>query len=205
MPLTTLLAPLRRRRSLALMLMAGALGGVSPLVSPLAAQSRVGRDSSARLTRYGHDLLYDGVKGLGYTAYDHVRNKPEEWGKGWPGYGRRLASHTGELVISETTTETLAALMNRPLDYESCRCTGTVSRVQWAVLASFTDITRGGRMLAVPRLVGTFAGNFAQATWQPDSEHTHIRSALTSSAMSLVIRSGVNLYREYRHPAVQAR
>lgn len=207
-PLPPSVIPARRSSRLAtlplLLLVTLLLVGMA---TAAAAQSRVGRDSSSRVDRYGRDLAYGIVTGFGYTAYDQVRNKPEEWGKGWPGYERRLASHTGELLVSETTTEVLAALMNRPLDYQSCRCIATDARVRWAILSSFTDLMPdGGRKLAVPRLVGSFAGSFAQASWRPDSAgQGHLRNALTSGGTTLLIRSGLNIYREFRHPAQQSR
>ena len=205
-PLPSFVFPARRLSQLATLLLLLVSVFLVGMATPAAAQSRVGRDSSTRVDRYGRDLAYGVATGFGYTALDQLRNKPEEWGKGWPGYERRLASHTGELLVGETTTEVLAALMNRPLDYQSCRCVATDARVRWAVISSFTDLTpTGGRALAIPRLVGSFAGSFAQATWRPDSEHTHLRSALTSGATTLLIRSGLNIYREFRHPAQQNR
>src|ERR1700732_3436692 len=100
------------------------------------AQSRVGKDSATRLTRFGRDAVYIGATGLGWAAWDQVNNSPSEWGKGWNGYRRRLASGVATLLIQEAVSEGLAAAMNRPLDYTPCRCSGTGARVKHAALGA---------------------------------------------------------------------
>src|SRR4051794_34597190 len=97
--------PIRRirLRLLALLALAVALPHAS------SAQSRVGRDSSTRTARYPRDIAYGTGLGFVYAGIDQLRDDPEEWGKGWPGYGRRLASNVGEFWIQESVTDLLAA------------------------------------------------------------------------------------------------
>lgn len=164
------------------------------------AQSRVGSDSSTRLVRFGYDLVYGTALGFVYAGIDQLRNDPVEWGKGWPGYEKRLASDVGEFVVQETTTDILAAAMNRPLDYQRCQCPETGDRFRWVVLSSVTDPTRDrGHVLAVPRIVGAFAGSFAQAAWRPANGTSRARIGLVNGATSLLIGAGINLYYEFRH------
>lgn len=164
------------------------------------AQSRVGSDSSTRLVRYGHDLVYGTALGFVYAGIDQLRDDPVEWGKGWPGYEKRLASDVGEFLVQETTTDVLASAMNRPLDYQRCHCAGTGDRFGWAVLSAVTDPTPNrGHVLAVPRIVGAFAGSFAQAAWRPANGTNRARIGLVNGATSLLIGAGINLYYEFRH------
>lgn len=162
------------------------------------AQVRVGRDSSTRLNRFGRDLVYGTGMGLLYAEVDQLRNEPPQWGKGWAGYRKRAASDIGEFVIQEGTTEALAAVLHRPLDYERCRCRGAWNRIRWALWGSVTDPMPNGRHpIAVPRIVGAYAGSFAQATWRPiDSDRA--RSALVNGTVSLLIGAGINLFQEAR-------
>ena len=168
---------------------------------PCAAQSRVGSDSSTRLDRYEHDLIYGTALGFVYAGVDQMRNDPIEWGKGWPGYGKRLASNVGEFVVQETMTDILAAAMDRPLDYQRCHCDDTGERIGWALMAAVTDPTPGrGHVLAVPKIVGAFTGSFAQAAWRPASgSASRTRIGLVNGASSLVIGAGINLFHEFRH------
>lgn len=163
------------------------------------AQSRVGADSSTRTRRYRHDLAYGTALGFVYAGVDQLRNDPAEWGKGWPGDERRLASDVGEFVVQETATDLLAAAMNRPLDYQRCRCTETGARIGWALGSAVTDpLPDGHRALAVPRIVGAYVGSAAQASWRPATSSGRLRTALVNGTVSLLIGAGVNVYYELR-------
>ena len=162
------------------------------------AQVRVGRDSSTRLNRFGRDLIYGTGEGLLFAGVDQLRNEPPEWGKGGEGYRKRAFSDVGEFVIQEGTTEALAAAMHRPLDYERCRCRGAWNRLRWALWGSVTDPMPDGRHpIAVPRIVGAYAGSFAQAAWRP-SDGDRVRTAVVNGTVSLLIGAGINLFQEAR-------
>jgi hypothetical protein len=162
-------------------------------------QSRVGRDSSTRVARYGHDLAYGAALAFAYAGVDQARDDPIEWGKGWPGYGKRLASNLGEFVIQETVTDLLAATMNRPLDYQPSPHHELGARVGWALQRAFTDpMSDHTHPLAVPRIVGAYAGSFAQASWRPGTGSSRTRIALVNGTTSLLIGGVINLYHEMR-------
>src|SRR5690349_9695829 len=123
------------------------------------AQSRVGPDSTTRLRRLVRDLEYGTIEAVGFAAIDQARDNPVEWDRGLRGYGRRVASNVGEFYIQEVVTEGLAAAMNRPLDYLRCTCRNGAGRVAWALRgALFDQLPHGKTSLAVPRIVGAFAG-----------------------------------------------
>jgi hypothetical protein len=167
--------------------------------APTHAQSRVGADSSTRTRRYRHDLAYGTALGFVYAGVDQARNDPPEWERGWRGYGRRLASNVGEFVIQETVTDVAAAIMNRPLDYRRCRCSGTGRKIGWALQSSVTDVLPDGhRALAVPRILGAYSGSFAQAAWRPPGLQSRTQTALVNGTVSLLIGAGINLYHELR-------
>ena len=161
------------------------------------AQSRVGPDSARRLDRFGRDVAYGTIEGLAFAGLDQVRDQPEEWDRTWGGYGKRAASNIGEFYIQEGVTEGLAALMNRPLDYALCRCRKTADRVWWAVSSAVIDRTdRGHGALAIPRIVGAYAGSFAQASWRPNDTN-RAAVALVNGATSLAFGAAINLYHEF--------
>jgi hypothetical protein len=169
------------------------------LAPSVAAQSRVGSDSSTRTRRYRHDLLYGTALGFVYAGVDQARNDPPEWGRRGSGYGKRLASNVGEFVVQETVTDVIAAGMNRPLDYQRCSCTETGARIRWALASAVTDpMPNGRRALAVPRIAGAYAGSFAQAAWRPETAGGRTRVALVNGTTSLLIGAGINLYYELR-------
>lgn len=170
------------------------------LPRPGAAQSRVGKDSATRLTRFGRNLAYGAVVGLAYAGVDQAFNNPSQWGSSWSGYGRRAASNVGEFVIQEGVTEGLAAVMNRPLDYAPCKCTGTGKRITWAAReAFFDDMPDGSQRIAVPRIVGAYVGSAAQAAWRPGSSNNRVGQALLNGTTSLGLGVFINLFYEWKH------
>ena len=56
----------------------------------------------------------------------------------------------------------------------------------------------GSHPLAIPRIVGAYAGSFAQAAWRPSNGEDRTRTALINGSMSLVIGAGINLWHEFR-------
>lgn len=186
---------LRLRTALALVMIG--LCGTAP---SLHAQARVGSDSATRLTRLGRDLAYGTLEGAAFAGLAQWENSPPQWGNGWSGYGKRLASNLGEFYIQEGITEGLAAALNRPLDYARCTCRDAGQRVGWALRGAITDpMPDGTHPLAIPRIVGAYAGSFAQASWMPPNGSNRTRVALLNGTESLAIGALINLYHEFRH------
>ena len=164
------------------------------------AQVRVGSDSSTRLNRYGRDLAFGTVMGFAYAGVDQWRNDPPEWGRGGSGYSKRLASNVGEFVIQETVTDILAAAAKRPLDYQPSPHDETSARVGWALQQAVTDrMPDDTHPVAFPRIIGAYAGSFAQAAWRPNNGgSSRTRIALVNGTTSLIVGAGINLYHEFR-------
>ena len=159
---------------------------------------RVGRDSTTRLYRLGRDLAYGTLEGFAFAGLDQLRDVPGEWERGWSGYKKRLASNLGEFYIQEIVTEGLAAAMNRPLDYVPCKCRRAADRAVWALRRTLSDQMPNGRhALAVPRIVGAFAGSFAQSTWRPGKDE-RAKVVLLNGTASLGIGAFINLYHEFK-------
>jgi hypothetical protein len=188
---------IRRVSSVGLVAVAAA---VLLIPASASAQWRVGKDSATRWTRFGRDLAYGAVVGLGYAAVDQAFNSPPQWGGGMAGYGRRAASNVGEFVIQESVTEGLAAAMKRPLDYQRCQCTETKQRVWSAVEQSFTDkMPDGSYQVAWPRIIGSYVGAAAQATWRPSNGNNKFAQAALNGTTSLGLGVFINLFYEFRH------
>jgi hypothetical protein len=181
--------------------LAAAMAIVLPFTArPLRAQVRVGSDSSTRLQRFGRDALYGTAEGLAFAGLDQLNNDPPEWGGGAEGYKKRALSNVGEFYIQEGVTEGLAAIMKRPLDYRRCGCREASRRIGWALQAAVTDpLPNGTHPIAWPRILGAYAGSFAQASWRPTNGGRSRNSvALLNGTESLGIGILINLYHEFR-------
>jgi hypothetical protein len=175
------------------------IAALTVVATAAAAQSRVGSDSSTRLTRFGRDFIWGTVEGLAFAAYDQWKLDPPQWGTGWHGYGKRAASNLGEFYIQEGTTEGIAALMDRPLDYRRCRCKEFGDRFVHAMRGAVTDELRNGsHPIAIPRIAGAYVGSFSQAGWRPNTGNDRVRVALVNGTTSLAIGALINLYHEIR-------
>jgi hypothetical protein len=169
-------------------------------ITPSAVRAqRVGRDSATRLMRFGRAVAYGAAMSFVYSGVNQINNQPSEWGKGWNGYGKRYASNFGEFIIQEGVTEGVAAIMKRPLDYTPCHCTGTGDRVGYALAGAVTDqMPNGKHPVAIPRIVGAYAGAYAQSTWWPGSR-SRLNQTLLNGTSSLAIGGLINLYHEFTH------
>jgi hypothetical protein len=166
--------------------------------APLPAQVRVDNGRHTRWQRLGRDLGYGVAEGLAFAGVDQALKQPKAWDTNGSGFGKRAASDVGEFMIQETVTEGLAAALNRPLDYTRCGCRSAGPRVGHALALGIVDqMPDGHHALAIPRIVGAFAGSFAQASWRPGPSSDRTRVALGNAATSLAIGAGINLFHEF--------
>ena len=110
--------------------------------------------------------------------------------------GNRLAQRATQHAAEVSVRHGLAALMHRSTDYhyQFCECKGFGPRVQHALLETFTDRRAdGSRALSVPRIAGTYAGDFAGLAWEHDRS---VGSVLTGTSLSLGVQALFNIGRE---------
>ena len=151
---------------------------------------------NARLNNYLHDLAGPGaIAGvIGGGLLDHLRQNPGAWDDGAGGFARQLGSRAGQAVVQVSVHHGLAALMHRSTDYQPCECHGFGPRVEHALLETFSDRRAdGSRALSVPRIAGTYAGNFARLAWEPDR---NAGDAALGATMSLGFSAIFNVARE---------
>jgi len=171
---------------------------IALIIVPSAANAqRVGRDSATRLERFGRAVAYGAGMGFLYAGVNQINDDPAEWERTWTGYGKRYASNLGEFVIQESVTDGLAAIMKRPLDYTPCGCTSRGKRLGYALAGALTDqMADGTHPIAIPRIVGAYAGAYAQTTWRPDSR-TRAAQTLLYGTTSIAIGGLINVYHEF--------
>jgi hypothetical protein len=111
-------------------------------------------------------------------------------------FGERLAQRATQHAAEVSVRHGLAALMHRSTDYhyQFCDCRGFGPRVQHALLETFTDRRAdGSRALSVPRIAGTYAGDFAGLAWEHDRS---VGQAAAGATLSLGFSALFNIGRE---------
>lgn len=109
---------------------------------------------------------------VGFSAgLDQWNDKPEEWGQGASGYGKRFANIEGQYAIQRTVTFGLSSALHEDNRYFNSGKHGlwprTIYALESGVLARHDD---GSRHISVSQIGGVAAGAFVSRLWQPPSQ-----------------------------------
>jgi hypothetical protein len=110
--------------------------------------------------------------------------------------GDRLAERATQHAAEVSVRHGLAAVMHRSTDYHYhfCECHGFGPRVAHALVESFTDRRDdGSRAFSVPRVAGSYAGDFAGLAWEHDRS---VGSVAAGATLSLGLSALFNVGRE---------
>lgn len=125
------------------------------------------------------------------------RDRPEEWGQGMKGYGRRFASGLGQNAIQQTVTYGLDSALNLDTGFQKSKREGFGARFKDALIQNVTSRNRDGkRIVSVPRIAGVYTGSIvAREAWFPD-RYTY-KDGLRNGTTTLLTGFGLNLVREF--------
>ena len=105
-----------------------------------------------------------------HAGIAQARDNPSEWPEGAEGFGDRLGSAYGEIVVRGTTEYALADLFRE--DVRRVRCSHPCSESRFKLAFENTFLARKGddghEAFSISRFVGPFAGSaVAVNTWYP--------------------------------------
>jgi len=99
---------------------------------------------------------------------DQANGTPRQWGGGFPGFGRRLASRAGNAVLQGSFQAPLAALLHEDVRYIPTTNHSVGRRALHAVLYSFlTYNDQGHPTLNVANLTAFYASTAVTTAWLP--------------------------------------
>ena len=131
------------------------------------------------------------------AGWDTAWNSPEEWGRGWSGFGKRYAQREADVAISSTIEAGLGALWGEDPRYIPSARKGFWPRVRYALKTSVLAQGRDGRLHpAWGRYVGNTLNNVIENAWLPPSQTTVGQTAFRSAG-GIVTRMGGNLWDEF--------
>jgi hypothetical protein len=152
-----------------------------------------------RLRIYRHSIFNpDSALGPAFgAAVGQANNEPPEWGQGASGYGTRLASGYGRLVINRTIRFGVAALDHEDPRFHYSNEAGFWRRFRYAsvhyVMANTDD---GGLMPAYSRFAGAYGAAFIANAWYPESR-ANTGHALMRGSTALAAAYAWNVFREF--------
>ena len=131
------------------------------------------------------------------AGWNTAFNTPEEWGRGWSGFGKRYAQREADVAISNTIEAGLGALWGEEPRYIPSARKGIWPRARYALKTSVLAQGPDGRLRpAWARYAGNTLNNVIENSWLPPSQTTATQTAVRSG-MGIVTRMGGNLWDEF--------
>ena len=150
-----------------------------------------------------HDYLRDtyGWPGLARTSvravYAQGRDKPEEWGQDWPGFGQRFGSAAATTAIDGNVRYGLEMLFKEDMRYIPCHGCSKKRKIENVLLAEVTarHDSDGHRFFTLTPTISDMTGPIiANSYWVPD--HTAI-DGFVGSRLVFATRIGGHLFSEF--------
>ena len=131
------------------------------------------------------------------AALAQATNQPPEWGQGASGYGTRLASGYGRLVINRTIRFGVAALDHEDPRFSYSNEAGFWRRFRYASVHYVVARTDSGKRIpAFSRFAGTYGAAFIANEWYPESR-ANTGHALMRGSTALAAGWAWNVFREF--------
>lgn len=172
----------------------------SPL--PQTSQTYVRPTREKRFKRYASDAF--GVPALIGSTFGagiaQIANNPPEWNRTIGGFGKRVASNYATNAIRNTISYGLSEAFKLDNRFEKSGQKSFGKRLKHVFLGSYTTRTKTGKRIPdFPHFVGTYSASvIANETWMPN--RFSYKDGLRDSTISLGVRFGVNLLREFIFP-----
>ena len=130
-------------------------------------------------------------------ALDQASGTPRQWGGGFAGFGRRLASRAGNAVLQGTFQAPLAALLHEDVRYIPTSQRSIQRRALHAVLYSFlTYNDKGHSALNVANLTAFYASTAVTTTWLPGIGNA-ARYTFVNGSQQIALSFPLNVVQEF--------
>lgn len=112
------------------------------------------------------------IKSSFLSLLDQAKGDPAEWGGGMQGYGQRVASNYGQILVQNSLSTAGNALLQYEPRYDRCRCSGLWPRTRHAFLRNFFTYNKTEQELRpqVALYGAAFASGMISSTWKPQAE-----------------------------------
>ncbi len=128
---------------------------------------------------------------------DQAFNSPPQWGGGFRGYGRRVASRIGGAILQGTFQAPVAAVLHEDVRYIA-KGQGKIGGRMWhAVKYSFLTYNKQGRpTLNVANLGAYYASTAVSTAWLPGTRNV-MGYTLSNATEQIGLSVPVNIFQEF--------
>jgi hypothetical protein len=128
---------------------------------------------------------------------DQATGSPEQWGGGFPGYGRRVASRVGNAILQGSIQAPLAALLHEDVRYITSSDRGFKRRARHAIFYSLLTYNKEGHSTPnIANLSAYYASTAVSTAWLP-GHYNVARYALVNGTEQVALSIPVNLLQEF--------
>ena len=128
---------------------------------------------------------------------DQATGSPAQWGGGFKGYGRRVASRTANAMLQGTLQAPVAAALHEDVRYITSTRRGFKRRAWHAIEYSFLTYDKHGRPTPNIANLSAYYGSTAISTlWLP-GHYNWASYALSNSTEQVALTMPVNLLQEF--------
>jgi len=128
---------------------------------------------------------------------DQDNGTPRQWGGGFPGFGRRLASRAGNAILQGTFQAPFAAILHEDVRYIPTSRRSFQRRALHAVLYSFLTYNDAGHpTLNVANLTAFYAATAVTTTWLPDIRNA-AKYTLSNGTEQIALSFPLNVVQEF--------
>ncbi len=130
-------------------------------------------------------------------ALDESNGTPRQWGGGFPGFGRRLASRAANAVLQGSFQAPLAAILHEDVRYIPTSQRSIQRRALHAVLYSFLTYNgKGHPTLIIANLAAFYASTAVTTTWLPGVGNS-ARYTFTNASQQIALSFPLNVVQEF--------
>lgn len=104
---------------------------------------------------------------LGAALGDQASNTPEQWGRNWGGYAKRVGTQYASFAIQTSVYEGGSALFRNEGRYIPCQCQGAWRRAGYALQMTFLTYHDQKKVLDVPQFAAAYAAGMIPVLWYP--------------------------------------
>jgi len=134
---------------------------------------------------------------LSALLLDQATGSPAQWGGGFSGYGRRVASRLGNAILQGTFQAPVAAILHEDVRYITSSRHGFKHRAAHAIAYSFLTYNDQGRpTLNVANLSAYYASTAVSTAWLP-GHHNLAGYTFGNASEQIALTMPVNLLQEF--------